>query len=135
MKPKRKRGAPYGNKNAVKHGFYSKSLGPADRFDLRAAADMEGVDEEIALLRFEIRKVLAGGDVLNLVPLAKAAFALEKLIRTRRLLLDEKRPALELAVANVIRHVLLPLGPGITQSVIESHLTKDDPDDRNQKNK
>ena len=69
MPEKRKRGAPKGNQNAVRHGYYSKILNARDRSDLNTAADMEGVDEEIALLRFEIKKAISGGDVANLVPL------------------------------------------------------------------
>ena len=55
---KRKRGAQPGNQNARKHGFYSKALGEAQRHEFRQAADVEGLDEEITLLRVEIKSLM-----------------------------------------------------------------------------
>jgi hypothetical protein len=130
LQPKRKRGAPYGNQNAVKHGFYSRKLDPADRLDLDIAAGVEGVDEEIALLRLQIRKAVSGGNVAHLVPLAKTALALEKLIRTRHLVLMEKRQTLKLAVESVLRNVLLPLGHDVVDSTATRYLSgRNRPDD------
>ena len=123
MEIKRKRGAPKGNQNAIKHGYYSRTFSPADRFDLDIAADMEGVGEEIALLRFEIKKAISGGDIKNLVPLVKATVALEKLIRTHHRIFLEKRNTLKLVVESVIRNVLLPLGPGVVDSAITRHVS------------
>ena len=118
----RKRGAPRGNQNAIKHGYYSRTFSPADRFDLDIAADMEGVGEEIALLRFAIKKAISGGDIKNLVPLVQATVALEKLIRTHHRLFMQKRNTLKLVVENVIRNVLLPLGPDAVDSVLARHV-------------
>ncbi len=52
--PRKKRGAPPGNRNARKHGFYSKSLTPEQqaRFELARHADL--LAEEIATLRVKI---------------------------------------------------------------------------------
>ena len=119
----RKRGAPRGNQNAIKHGYYSRTFSPADRFDLDIAADMEGVGEEIALLRFAIKKAISGGDIKNLVPLVQATVALEKLIRTHHRLFMQKRNTLKLVVENVIRNVLLPLGPDAVDSVLARHVS------------
>jgi len=123
MEIKRKRGAPKGNQNAIKHGYYSRTFSPADRFDLDIAADMEGVGEEIALLRFEIKKAITGGDMKNLAPLVQATVALEKLIRTHHRLFMEKRNSLKLVVENVVRNVLLPLGPAAVDSVLARHVS------------
>ena len=46
-----KRGAPKGNQNARKHGFYSRALTEAEKVELEEASYVEGVDQEIALLR------------------------------------------------------------------------------------
>jgi hypothetical protein len=83
MQEKRKRGAPPGNHNALKHGFYSREFKRKDRFNFDLASGMEGVDAEIALLRLEMKKAVSGGDIQNLVPLVKTVLALEKLLRTR----------------------------------------------------
>jgi hypothetical protein len=55
---KRKRGAPVGNKNALKHGFYSKIFDRADKRDFERAAGIEGIDEEIALMRLKIKRAI-----------------------------------------------------------------------------
>ncbi len=55
---KRRPGGQPGNQNARKHGFYSRSVNPEHRKQLRAAADVEGLDQEIALLR---QKIAAAG--------------------------------------------------------------------------
>ena len=51
---KRKRGAPKGNQNARKHGFYAKVLDEAEQFDFELASGVNGIDDEITLLRVKI---------------------------------------------------------------------------------
>ena len=55
---KKKMGAPKGNQNARKHGFYAKVLDEAEQFDLELATGVEGIDDEIALLRVKIKSLL-----------------------------------------------------------------------------
>ena len=50
----RRRGAPPGNQNARKCGFYAKTLSPEDQSRLLNAAEVEGLDQEVALLRARI---------------------------------------------------------------------------------
>jgi hypothetical protein len=128
-----KRGAPLGNQNALKHGFYSRALNKTDQLDLDLAAGISGVTEEIALLRFEIKKAVTSGDVAKLVPLSKAAFALEKLIRTNHKFFVERHTRLQDAVKNAIRSVLLPLGPDAIRSVITANYPDMLPPDINSK--
>ena len=40
-----KRGAPKGNQNARKHGFYSRVLEEAERLDFKIASSVDGIDE------------------------------------------------------------------------------------------
>ena len=123
QKIKRKRGAPRGNRNAVKHGYYSRAFNETEQIDLVLAAGMEGINEEIALLRFEIKKAVSGGDIKNLVPLVKATDALEKLIRTHHKLYLEKQDKLKKAVENVFNNVLAPLAPDICKTCITLKLS------------
>jgi hypothetical protein len=51
--PKRRRGAPPGNTNAVKHGFYSSRFGPRRPQNL----DPAGVNAQIVLLKVYINHV------------------------------------------------------------------------------
>jgi hypothetical protein len=122
-KAKRKRGAPKGNRNAAKNDFYSRLFDETERFDFNNAAGIEGIDEEIALLRLEIKKAISGGDDRNLLLLVKATSALEKLIRTRYRINTSQRQGLKEAIGNVIRDVLVPLGINIGSTVITRKMT------------
>jgi hypothetical protein len=48
---KKKRGAPKGNQNARKRGFYARVMDEADLIDFNLAAGVNGADDEIALRR------------------------------------------------------------------------------------
>ena len=118
----RRRGAPVGNQNAVKHGYYSRALDGKDKFDFNLAADLNGVTEEIALLRFEMKKAISSGDINRLVPLSKTALALEKLIRTHHKIFVARQQGFENAMENVVRHTLLPmLGPDSAVAFLKWH--------------
>ncbi len=117
-KPKQKKGGQKGNRNAIKHGFYAKIFDEVERLDFSLAAGVEGIDEEIALLRMEIKKAIAGGDERNLILLIKAAGALEKLVRTRYQITDAQRKGLKEAIGNVIHDVLVPLGVNIGSALL-----------------
>jgi len=121
--PRQKRGGQKGNRNAARHGFYSKIFDEAERFDFTFAAGIEGIDEEIALLRMEIKKAISGGDERNLILLVKAAGALEKLVRTRYQITAAQRHGLKEAIGNVIKDVLVPLGVNIGSAVITKKIS------------
>jgi hypothetical protein len=112
---KRHKGGQPGNRNALKRGYYSRALNRKEKHEFSLAAGIEGIDEEISLLRFEIKKAIQDGDLADLVPLSKAAFALEKLVRTRhKIFSDSRQNQLEKALENVFRNVILPMGPELT---------------------
>ncbi len=109
---KGKRGAPEGNRNARKHGFYSRVLDEAEQLDFELATGVEGIDDEIALLRVKIKSLLER-DPENINLIMRATNALERLITTRYKITKEQRKGLKEAIANVLRDVALPLGIGI----------------------
>jgi len=109
---KRKRGAPKGNQNARKHGFYSKVLDEAERLDLELASGVEGIDDEIALLRVKIKSILEH-DPENIRLIMEATNTLAKLVKTRYNITKEQKKGLKEAIGNVLRDVALPLGIGI----------------------
>jgi len=109
---KRKRGAPTGNQNARKHGFYSQVLDGAEQLALEAAADVEGIDGEIALLRVKIRSILVN-DPDNIKLIMEATNTLARLIRTRYNIADQGKKGLKEAIGNVLRDIALPLGIGV----------------------
>ena len=109
---KRRRGAPRGNQNARKHGFYSRVLDEAGRLDFEAASGVDGIDDEIALLRVKIKSVLEK-DPENIKLIMQATNALAGLVKTRYNITKEQRQGLREAIGNVLRDVALPLGIGI----------------------
>jgi hypothetical protein len=111
-KVKGKRGAPKGNQNARKHGFYAKVLDEAERLDFELASGVEGIDDEIALLRVKIKSLLEN-EPDNIKLIMQATNALQRLIRTRYSISKEQRKGLKAAIGNVLRDIALPLGIGV----------------------
>ena len=115
-KAERKRGAPKGNQNARKHGFYSRVLDEAEQLDFELATGVEGIDGEIALLRVKIKSILEN-DPENIKLIMQATNALAKLVRTRYNISKEDKKGLKEAIGNVLRDVTLPLGIGIQTNI------------------
>jgi hypothetical protein len=86
--------------------------------DFIFAAGVEGIDEEIALLRHEIKKAISGGDDRNLRLLAKAAIALEKLVRAQYQINATQKNGLKDAIGRVINKYLVPLGLDAARAAI-----------------
>lgn len=91
-----KRGAPPGNLNALKHGFYSPRFYKGELDDL-AAAMPQGLKDEISLMRVIIRRAMVlaeegrePAEVLEaLDKVGMAAQRLSNMLRTQRLLEEE----------------------------------------------
>ena len=108
----RRRGAPKGNQNARKHGFYSKVLDEAERLDFELATGVEGIDDEIALMRVKIKSILAH-DPDNVKLIMQVTNTLARLIRTKYNISKEDKKGLKEAIGNVFRDIALPLGIGL----------------------
>jgi uncharacterized protein YjcR len=115
---KRKRGAPEGNQNARKHGFYSRVLDEAEQLDFEQATCVEGIDNEIALLRVKIKSILRH-DPKNMKLVAQATNALARLVSTKYNISKKDKKGLKEAINNVLKDVALPLGIGIIGSAID----------------
>jgi len=113
---KRKRGAPKGNQNARKHGFYSKVLDEAEQLDFELATGVEGIDDEIALLRVKIKSILEN-DPENIKLIMQATNTLAGLVKTRYNITKEQKKGLKEAIGNVLRDIALPLGIGIGATI------------------
>lgn len=116
-KAKRKRGAPKGNRNARKHGFYSRVLDEAEKLDFEQAASVDGIDDEITLLRVKIKSILEK-DPENIRLIMAATNALAGLVKTRYRISREQRKGLKEAISNVLRDVALPLGISVGANVV-----------------
>jgi hypothetical protein len=108
-KARRKRGAPKGNQNARKHGFYSKVLDEAEQLDFELAKGVDGIDGEIALLRVKIKSLLEN-DPENIKLLMRATESLARLIKTKYNISKEQKQGLKEAIGNVLRDIAIPLG-------------------------
>ena len=115
-KAKRKRGAPKGNQNARKHGFYSKVLDEAEQLDFELASGVEGFDDEIALLRVKIKSLLEN-DPENIGLLMQMTNALVRLVKTKYNISKEQRKGLKEAIGNVLKDIAIPLGIGVSEIV------------------
>ena len=112
----RKRGAPKGNQNARRHGFYSKVLDEAEQLDFELASGVEGFDDEIALLRVKIKSLLEN-DPENIRVLMQATNTLAHLVKTKYNISKEQRKGLKEAIGNVLKDVAIPLGIGVSEVI------------------
>lgn len=108
----RKRGAPRGNQNARKHGFYSRVLDESEQLDFALATGVEGIDDEIALLRVKIKSLVAH-DPDNITLIMQAINTLARVVSARYNLSKHDKQGLKEAIGNVLRDVALPLGIGM----------------------
>ncbi len=113
---KRRRGAPKGNQNARKHGFYSKVLDEAEQLDFELAAGVEGFDDEIALLRVKIKSLLEN-DPENVKLLMEATNTLARLVKTKYNISKEQRKGLKEAIGNVLKDIAIPLGIKVVENI------------------
>ena len=109
----RKKGGQPSNQNARKHGFYSRALNEAEKIELEEAILVEGLDDEIALLRVKLKE-LVGNFPENLELQLEAANTLARLVRTRYQISKEQKKSLKEAIAKVLTEVALPLGVGVS---------------------
>jgi hypothetical protein len=109
MRKRTGRGAPAGNQYARKHGFYSRVLDDDEQMDFEQATAVEGIEDEIALLRTKIKSVLRH-DPENIELIMKALTTLAGLVRTKYNIGKEDKAGLKEAISNVLKDVALPLG-------------------------
>jgi len=107
------RGAPLGNKNAEKTGFYSRYYNQIDKSDLASVPAVD-LQEEIGMLRIFIRHVIQWSqdkdgleDSLTVLrTLSVATFSLSRLVRIQHLVTpgaeDEIRKNIEKGLTRVM---------------------------------
>jgi hypothetical protein len=111
VKAERKKGKGNGRGTKEK-GFYSHVMDEAEKVDFELAEGVEGIDDEIALLRVKIKSLLAS-DQENITLIMKMADTLARMVKTRYQMDREHKKGLKEAIGNVLKDVALPLGIGI----------------------
>ena len=122
MNVPRPRGGQPGNQNARKHGYYSTVFTGQDKASLNEAADIDGLDEEIALIRARLKSVVKN-DPDNLRLISEAASTLARLMRTSQKLGLSSAEKLEQARWNVMFRMLSQFGY-TTQQIVDLYLGK-----------
>ncbi len=91
--------------------YYGDALNEVERIDFNFAAEVDGIDDEIALLRQEIKKILAGeSDPAILRSIIQATNALERLLRTKYEISKDQRKSIKQAIGTVLRNIAVPMG-------------------------
>ncbi len=97
------------NQKNRKKVFYERALDEAEQLDFDLAAGVDGIDDEITLLRVKIKSALSQQpDNLKLVMAATEALA--KLVKTRYGITKDQKMGLKEGITNVIKDIAVPLG-------------------------
>jgi hypothetical protein len=127
--PPRRRGAPPGNLNNFKHGFYSRRLKKRDLTGVEST-DISGLAEEIALIRVYTRRLIESfdpnGDFYQHADLLRilcvASSAITRIIRAQYLI-SSTGSGIDDEIAEAIRQVNAEfhakLGPSVPDSPID----------------
>lgn len=95
--------------------FYSRALDEAERLELEEASSLEGLDQEIALLRLKLRELLEQQP--ERVDLHfQAANIIARLVKARYQMSREEKKSLREAIQKVLGEVALPLGIGLVRA-------------------
>ena len=93
-------------------GFYRRALDGAERIEFDEAFKVEGLDEEIALLRLKLSELVERQpDRIDLH--LRAANIIAQLVKTRYQINKEQKNSLKEAISKVLTEIALPLGMGI----------------------
>jgi len=93
-------------------GFYSRALEEAEKVELEEASHVEGIDEEIALLRVELRKLLERQpERIDLH--FETANIIARLVKTRYQINKRQKRSLKEAIQKVLTELAMPLGVGV----------------------
>jgi len=92
--------------------FYGQALDEAEKLELEKASHIEGIDEEIALLRVKLRELLE--EQPERIDLHfEAANIIARLVKTRYQITKEQKKSLREAIQKVLTEVAVPLGVGV----------------------
>jgi hypothetical protein len=100
-------------------GFYGRALDEAEKVELEEASHIEGIDEEIALLRVKLRELLEEQPERSDLHF-EAANIIARLARTRYQITKEQKKSLKEAIQKVLTEVAVPLGVGVAGKILST---------------
>jgi hypothetical protein len=106
---KKKKGAQPRNQNSKKHGFYRQLLDDTEKALIEKAIVVEGIDEEIALLRVKLNQLVVNHPE-NLELALAVANTITRMVRTKYNISKEQKKSLKEAITRVITDIAIPLG-------------------------
>jgi hypothetical protein len=92
-----------------KHGFYGQALNEAERLELEEARGIDGIDEEIAILRVKLRELIVAEPRRFDLHL-RLATTIARLVTTRYNITKEQKRSLREAITKVLTEIAIPLG-------------------------
>lgn len=111
-KTEKKRGGQKGNQNARKHGFYSHVLDDKEKAEYEKAVLVEGIDEEIAMMRVKIISLI-DRDPENIKLITRAINTLLNMLKTKHMISKKEGFDLKEAAGYILKNIALPMGIGI----------------------
>jgi hypothetical protein len=98
--------------NRNKADFYAKVLDEAEKLDFETAVELDGIDNEITILRVKIKYILEN-QPQNIRLIMDATNMLGRLIKTRYNITKEQKKGLKEAIGNVLEKYAVPLTAAI----------------------
>lgn len=94
---------------SAKRGFYGPALDETSRLMLEEACGVDGLDQEIAVLRLKLRDLLKDSPEECELHL-KVASTIANLVKVRYSISREQKKTLREAIAKVLTELAVPLG-------------------------
>lgn len=106
---RKRKGGSKSVRSGPSRGFYSRAMDDAEELDFELAQGVEGIDDEIALLRVKIKSLLEN-DPENVRLIMEATNVLSRLVTTRYRISSDQKKALTSAIGSVLKNLAIPLG-------------------------
>jgi hypothetical protein len=102
-------------------GFYSRALDEAEKFELEEALYVEGIDDEIALLRVKLRELLE--EQPERIDLHfEAANVIARMVKTRYQITGEQKKSLKEGIQKVLTELAVQVGIGVGEKILSTKL-------------
>ena len=110
-----------GARKVNERGFYGRALDEAEQFELEEAFHVEGIDDEIALLRLKLR------DLLEQRPERidlhfEAANVIARMVKTRYQITSEQKRSLKEGIQKVLTELAVQIGIGVGGKILGTKL-------------